>query len=251
MGTVWLLLVWVLMCWPAKGLHMTGFGGTKGDNEELQGIWRGVSPNHISIKTLGLVKSMDSMSENQVKEVLLETNEVETHTSFGRVRLQGLDRRRKLKDKEASNEITVASINVTVPATINGAVVGGKHFVTGAIGTVVLSNGTVVASNESVASTTVTVFVGNQTVASANDTNRPLVAGNVTVAITNGTVVDHLPFWISASGSVSPFSFSWRHCCPRLCLLFCLPGKVALLVLWYSLDDLAVSLFEIHNWDVI
>ncbi|XP_035998493.1 uncharacterized protein LOC118564430 [Fundulus heteroclitus] len=215
MGTAWLLLVWVLMCCPTKGLFMSVFGGTKSDNEELQQRSTVLHPNHNSMKTLGLFKSMDSMSENQVKVVLLETNAVETHTSLGHVRLQELDSTRKLKAEEGANEITATSINATVATITNGTTVGGNNFVTGAIKTVVevnrtvtISNRTEVADNETEARINVTVFVGNQTVASSYGTvvrgNAANSLENKAVATTNGTVV---------AGNVKVDGVVCKQCC--------------------------------------
>nr|XP_054605656.1 uncharacterized protein LOC129166610 [Nothobranchius furzeri] len=100
MGPVGFLHVWLLMCLITKGTCLSA-DGRRSDDDELHRK-RAWSFGGISVKTLGLLKSMDSMLGNDVKKVLLEANKVETESSAGHVRLVGLEVETKQQSRERS-----------------------------------------------------------------------------------------------------------------------------------------------------
>ncbi|KAM9728197.1 uncharacterized protein ACNS7B_016198 [Menidia menidia] len=133
----------------------------------------GMSYDDSLKRSLGLVQSMDSMLVKRVKEVQLESNEVEAKASEGNMRIKllltGLKQLKEKNIPAADNQTAVAADNQTAVAADNQTAVAADNQTA-----VAADNQTAVAADNQTA-----VAADNQTaVAADNQTagNKPIQA---------------------------------------------------------------------------
>ncbi|XP_044035423.1 uncharacterized protein LOC122867990 [Siniperca chuatsi] len=168
MGAVRVLFIYVLTVWLAKGSCLPVGGANERHDNGLQRRMRDLSPNEISIKkALVLVQSMESMLQQDAKEVQLESNEVEAKASIGHKKfVQFLNSPKDIKTEKDDN---LHSDNVTAAAADN--VTASDNVTAAAADNVTASdNVTAAAADNVTASDNVTAAAADNVTASDNVT---------------------------------------------------------------------------------
>ncbi|XP_044074407.1 autotransporter adhesin BpaC-like [Siniperca chuatsi] len=192
MGAVRVLLICVLTVWFAKGSCLPVGGTNERRDNGLQRRMRDLSPNEISINNaLVLLQSIESILQQEVKEVQLESNEVEATASIGHQKLvqQHLNRLKDLKteeDGELRSDNATAADNATASreaAAADNATLGAADNATAATENTVIV--IIVADNATASADNATASADNATASADNATAS---ADNATASADNATL---------------------------------------------------------------